>query len=264
MEIQIDTPHDVADLLATNGIDASSIDEIILSHWHFDHVGDPNRFPPTTGLVVGPGFKQNCLPGYPTNATSMLADEAFRDRSVTEVDFTAASTSIAGLEAINWFQDGSFYLLNTPGHATGHLSALARTTGSRTGTDSSFILLAGDVCHHTGELRPSDVEPLPEQLSDSGSKRFKSRSEYCDVHPHSCLNRPFYCPSAGGFNLDAELMKRTLEKVAVLDADPNVFVLLAHDHWLLDVVETLPEAANEWKAKVWKERTKWRFLLDFE
>ena len=264
MNIQIDTPRDVADWLAEDGVDLETIDSIVLSHWHFDHVGDPTRFPPSTGLVVGPDFKQNCLPGYPTNAESMIPDEAFRGRKVNEVDFTGSTLRIADLEAMDWFGEGSFYLLSTPGHAVGHLSALARTTADNGGGDCSFILLAGDVCHHAGELRPTDLEPLPSEIPADAKHTYKSRSAYCELHPYQCVSRPFYCPSAGEFNMDAEMMKETIQKVAKLDTDPNVFVVLAHDHWLLDVVDLFPQAANDWKEKGWKEKAKWRFLLDFE
>jgi glyoxylase-like metal-dependent hydrolase (beta-lactamase superfamily II) len=40
---------------------------ILLSHCHFDHIGDPSRFPSSTSLVVGPGFREAFLPGYPSN-----------------------------------------------------------------------------------------------------------------------------------------------------------------------------------------------------
>lgn len=46
------------------------------SHWHWDHVGDASKFPPSADIVVGPGFKANFLPGYPNNPDSpMLASD---------------------------------------------------------------------------------------------------------------------------------------------------------------------------------------------
>lgn len=35
--------------------------------------------------------------------------------NVTKIDFTAANLTFSGLKAIDYFGDGSFYLLNTPG-----------------------------------------------------------------------------------------------------------------------------------------------------
>lgn len=44
------------------------------SHWHWDHIGDPSSFPPTTNLIVGPGFKKAMLPGFPANRDSPLLE----------------------------------------------------------------------------------------------------------------------------------------------------------------------------------------------
>ena len=45
----------------------------------------------------------------------------------------------------NYFGDGSLYVLNVPGHAIGHVSALVRTT------PDTAVFMGGDVCHFTGE-----------------------------------------------------------------------------------------------------------------
>lgn len=47
------------------------------SHWHFDHLGDASIFPPTTELVVGPGFTAAQIPGYPTNPTANVLESDF-------------------------------------------------------------------------------------------------------------------------------------------------------------------------------------------
>lgn len=267
MDITISTEHDVADMLQAKGVEVKSIDSVFFSHWHFDHVGDATRFPGTTRIVVGPGFKSNFLPGYPSDRNSMICGDGLDDQRVQELGFSESSLSIASMPAIDWFGDGSFYLLSTPGHAVGHISALARTTsGTAPGSESSFVFLAGDVCHHTGELRPHPGHPLPETLPCFGDTKdkFKSTSEYLTIHPEHSADRPFYRPSCGGFNLDSEQMQETLEKVALLDADSRVFTMLAHDHWLLSVVDHFPETVNTWKETGWAERSRWRFLQDFE
>ena len=48
------------------------------------------------------------------------------------------------------------------------------------------------------------------------------------------------------------------------DADDRVFVVIAHDFTLLDVMDFFPREANDWKAKGWKEKGRWRFLKDFQ
>jgi hypothetical protein len=68
---------------------------------------------------------------------------------------------VADFPAHDFFGDGSFYLLDTPGHAIGHLGALARTTTNR----DTFIFMGGDLSHHGGQLRPSKYLHIPPQLS---------------------------------------------------------------------------------------------------
>ena len=48
------------------------MDAIIWSHWHWDHIGDASKFPPSVNLVVGPGFKKSFLPGYPENPDGVV------------------------------------------------------------------------------------------------------------------------------------------------------------------------------------------------
>ena len=50
--------------------------------------------------------------------------------------------AVGPFRAFDYFQDGSIYLVDTPGHYPGHLAALVRV-----GTDR-FVLLAGDCCHN--------------------------------------------------------------------------------------------------------------------
>lgn len=76
----IDVSKDVADQLREEGVSLESIDGIIWSHHHFDHVGDPSVFPSSTALIVGPGFKSNktTFPGSPSNLDAETLDGAFK------------------------------------------------------------------------------------------------------------------------------------------------------------------------------------------
>lgn len=51
---------------------------MLSSHWHFDHIGDMSKFPPSVDIVVGPGFTDNLLPGYPANQDSALLETDYR------------------------------------------------------------------------------------------------------------------------------------------------------------------------------------------
>lgn len=94
-----DVTKNVADILQDGGVPLNEIEAVIWryvtgamgprrwvgsrqsantsSHWHWDHIGDPSTFPPTTDLVVGPGFKDAMLPGAPTNPESPLLESDY-------------------------------------------------------------------------------------------------------------------------------------------------------------------------------------------
>ena len=47
------------------------------SHSHLDHVGDPSTFPNSTTLVVGPGFHDIFLPGYPADPKGQVLESDY-------------------------------------------------------------------------------------------------------------------------------------------------------------------------------------------
>ncbi|KAH8978028.1 hypothetical protein EDB86DRAFT_3155743 [Lactarius hatsudake] len=220
---------------------------IIWSHHHAEHIGDPSLFPPTTSLVVGPGFKSDpgIYPGFPTNPDADVSETAFQGRDLLELDFTTSSAlKIGGLRALNWFDDGSLYLLEAPGHAPEHLMALARTSADK------FVLLACDAAEHVGVFRPSPLRPLPDTLSPpfAGSSR----------------TTPFYEPTK--FTMpDPAAGRATLAALQAFDASAHVFVVLAHEPLFRDSGALFPVAnLARWEETHGKDAVHWRFLADFQ
>ena len=252
---------DVPDILNAASVPLSSIDFAIFSHNHPDHTGDLILFPTSTSLVVGPGFKTG--PG----AKAITLHEASQGRELIELDFdgSEARLKVAGLRAIDWFEDGSFYILEAPGHTTEHIMALARTSADK------FVLLAGDSAHHCGEFRPTPLTPLPDNISpspleDSTSASVCPCSLFERIHPNpgSFRTTPFY-EAAAPMVEDPVAHRATLDALKTLDASPDVFVILAHDASLLDVLEFFPTAdLTGWeKRPSRKDIGQWRFLDDF-
>lgn len=69
---------DVAEVLRDGGVPLNTVEGIIWSHWHWDHIGDPSTFPRSTALIVGPGFKKGMLPGAPLDPESPLLESDWR------------------------------------------------------------------------------------------------------------------------------------------------------------------------------------------
>lgn len=238
-----------------------SISAIVLSHHHWDHTGDPSTFPSTTELVVGPGFKAAHLPGYPENPNATLLQTDHEGRNVREIDFSGESGGfkIGRFNAHDYFGDGSFYLLDTPGHSVGHMCGLARTT-----TDPpTFIFMAGDASHHAGEFRPTEYLPLPKEVKTSS---VHSGAEFQDVHWDKSATKPFYNVTAS-FAHDKELADWTIAGLGEFDCQENVLLLTAHDEHVIEpepVINLFPESLNDWHKKGVSRDISFSFLKDFE
>jgi glyoxylase-like metal-dependent hydrolase (beta-lactamase superfamily II) len=137
--IVLQAPHYVSEILESAGIPLDAIDAVIWSHTHLDHMGRPSLFPPSTDLIVGEGTMENFGFGYPESPDSPYLSRELANRTVTEISFTN-TTRIGGLAAYDYFGDGSFFIIEAPGHEIGHINALARVTSD----PPSFIYMGGD------------------------------------------------------------------------------------------------------------------------
>lgn len=266
----------VASVLDSNNssnpnIRSADITSVIWSHNHFDHTGDPSTFPASTELVVGPGVRDLSWPGWPTNQEAGVLDSDIFGRKVREISFSADNPlKIGSFDAFDFFGDGSFYLLDAPGHAQGHLCGLARTTAS----PASFVFMGADACHHPGVLRPTDFLPLPRSitpspLSSSMNAANKSRSAFPGsvlqtLSPGRSPTTPFFQVASSPLFSDHDAAIETVRKIQELDASAEILVVLAHDLSLRERVPLFPERANGWKKLGLKESTRWLFCGDFE
>jgi len=262
----ITVEKDVADILAHDsdvGIKPEDIDTIIWSHQHWDHIGSTDQFPPSTTLAVGPGLPAEHMPGYPTNKNSPFPESDITGRKVHEFDFSSQqSLKIGPFNAIDFFGDGSFYLLDSPGHTIGHICGLARTSTS----PDTFIFMGGDASHHPGEFRASAYAPLPATIDPSPLPRMPGGCPggvLQDIQRNKRADEAFYVPSEG-FNVDQKAALQTIEGLQVFDGHENVLVVVAHDSSLLGSVALFPETMDDWFEKGMGKKSHWKFLGDFK
>ncbi|EKV11622.1 hypothetical protein PDIP_55720 [Penicillium digitatum Pd1] len=239
LEWKVSVPQDVPDTLIANGIELHEIKSIFWSTQHFDHIGDTSKFPSSTELVVGPGFTKAYTPGYPDNPDSPVKSADLKGRRVIELDFDSYQEpiSIGRFKAFDWFEDGSFYLLDVPGRSVGHLCGFARVK------PDSFILMGGDCAHHPGEFRPSKIAPIPKDLTPLHVAVHSKQTSVCPgniakkINTKSDIERSPIYKAAAMFTYDVDKSQWSVEGVQELDARENVLVIIAHDGGMLSVLQ---------------------------
>ncbi|KAL4799161.1 cytochrome P450 [Aspergillus venezuelensis] len=241
---------------------ARDIEAVIWSHHHYDHTGDPSAFPSSTKLVVGPGVLDLTGGGYPTNPNTTVLETDLSGREIQEISFDAQAdknVKVGPFDGVDYFGDGSFYLLNAPGHSIGHMCGLARVTSA----PDTFIFMAADGCHHPGAIRPSEYMLLPSYIPKSLVRRLRAAEADSERKVQEDDTKPLL-PLLPALFPDYSQAMETVENIKQLDACDNVFVILPHDGSLLGAIEFFPRPINDWKKKGLKEGTRWRFCQEME
>ena len=262
---QIDVDKNVSDILEENSVPLVDIEAVIWSHHHADHVGDVTMFPPSTKVIVGPKFKEHYVsPSLErTPDLNLLAENMKGGRELVEVSFDDAEKGlkVGPSRAYDYFGDGSFYLLDSPGHTYTHMAALARvTTSPEDASQNSFILMAGDTCHFPGQLRPTVNRSIPKECPTVQS-----------LCPGVLLQRLLERSESGPlFGVDEKNVvdfiqaQKSVQRLQSFDSMDNVWVIVAHEQALLDNIEFFPANLNDWKEKGYSDKVRWGFLKALE
>lgn len=182
---------------------------------------------------------------------------------VREIGFTTGK-KIGRFEAFDYFGDGSYYILNAPGHAIGHLSALARVTSN----PDSYILMGGDASHQAGEFRPSVYLPLPDSIVPHPLDFHTTNPCPGALFEHLLRGgdrtKQFFDIAKDGVSVNVDEAQRTVGKLQEADANNNILVVIAHDKGLLPYIDFFPKYANYFASKHWNESGRWAFLRDYK
>ncbi|KAI0123380.1 beta-lactamase-like protein [Xylariales sp. AK1849] len=139
----------LVDQLADLDVAAETIDAVIFSHAHWDHCRPPKHEFPNAKIVFGPGTASHCSPGHMLDGDirPMVQWDSrfFGDKSVQTEFFDELEgrwTAWCSFDrAMDYFGDGSLWIMDAPGHMPGNLSACARLASGEQ------VLLSGDCCH---------------------------------------------------------------------------------------------------------------------
>ncbi|KAI8834646.1 hypothetical protein BJ741DRAFT_688797 [Chytriomyces cf. hyalinus JEL632] len=142
--------------------------------------------------------------------------------------------------AFDYFGDGSFWILDAPGHCQGHIMAMARTTAF----PCTYILFASDAAH---------AKCLYSPVNNPATRQPQRRSFGVYADGYACDAR---LPRPNTVHEDVPVAYQTVERLTRMDALDNVFVIAAHETEIEKVVDMIPLYANEWYEKGWKVKTK--------
>ncbi|KAJ7112808.1 Metallo-hydrolase/oxidoreductase, partial [Mycena crocata] len=137
-------PQSVEESCKKGGLSPAEIEAVVISHLHFDHIGDCTPFSKARFFLGGEG-KASLDDGYPGNPKAHYLTASTPADRTTFLNSEDFNTSVGPFpHAVDYFGDGSVYIIDTPGHCAGHITVLARSS-----SDGSWMYLGGDVAHDT-------------------------------------------------------------------------------------------------------------------
>ncbi|KAG6843725.1 hypothetical protein H0H93_000275 [Arthromyces matolae] len=135
-------------------------------------------------------------------------------------------------------------------------------------TPTTFVLLGGDTCHHSGQLRPTEQlhrhHPCPGELV-AQARRSVSANYFTPHHDDGTFDlenrkEPMLDVPENTFYEDPKTARESLRKLGSFDANDDILVLVAHDASTTNVIEKYPAKLNDWREKGWKEKATWGFV----
>ncbi|KAK5054416.1 hypothetical protein LTR84_001306 [Exophiala bonariae] len=205
-------------------LDPDDIETVIFSHAHFDHCRPIAGEFPNAKALFGPGTWDYCAPGHFAEPSSQWDGRFFDPKRATE-----QSRELAGPwvpfgpfdEAMDFYGDGSFWIIKAPGHMPGNLCAAARLR------DGQWIVLGSDCCH---------TREIYDGTYDFGVFILRDGAE-------------------ASLHTDISAARETIRRIKVMEREYGAHVAFAHDAtWMIKgddatlmslLSDTIKEAARD-------------------
>jgi len=142
--------------LADIGLRPVDINYLVLSHYHWDHVGNAGDFAGATWLV------------YKGDRDQMFSKAARGYEWFGQYSALEHSNTILLSADHDVFGDGTVVILATPGHTEGHCSLLVRLK------NTGPVVLSGDLYHYAEERT---LKRMPEEEKTTGTIQSREKVE---------------------------------------------------------------------------------------
>jgi N-acyl homoserine lactone hydrolase len=142
--------------LADIGVTPAHIDYLVLSHYHWDHVGNAGDFAGSTWLV------------YKGDRDQMFSSAARAYPWFSQYSALEKSKTMFLSGDHDVFGDGAVVVLATPGHTAGHCSLLVRLK------NTGPVVLSGDLYHYAEER---DLKRMPDAEKTTGTTESRQKIE---------------------------------------------------------------------------------------
>lgn len=200
---RLEIPQDAGDSLAKGGLAPPDIKHVCLSHIHFDHVGNSRPYTNAT-FLAGAAAQPLIANGWPADPESGYSQDVVpsdgRTRFLDPADWPPLGHFP---HALDFYGDGSLYIIDAPGHMLGHVNVLARTSA-----DGGWVYLAGDSAHDhrlltgaAGIAVHPDLGCAHDDKGDAEGTIAKIR-KLMETHPRVRVilahDSPFYKANKGG------------------------------------------------------------------
>ncbi|KAF2028142.1 Metallo-hydrolase/oxidoreductase [Setomelanomma holmii] len=184
--------------LDERGVRPGDIDAVLFSHAHWDHCRPIRDVFPQATAKFGPGTREGCSPGHLKDPDMQWDGRYFDPECATErwEELEGPWQQFGPFDkAMDYFGDGSFWVVQAPGHMPGNCLAIARLQSGQ------WICLGSDCCHSR-------------ELLDGTSEI----AEFC-------------VPRIGKISLHADIVaaRSTISKIRLLESVHGVRTVLAHD-----------------------------------
>jgi N-acyl homoserine lactone hydrolase len=142
--------------LADIGVAPANIDYLVLSHYHWDHIGNAGDFAGSTWLV------------YKGDRDQMFSKTARAYAWFSQYAALENSKTVLLNGDHDVFGDGTVVVIATPGHTEGHCSLLVRLK------NTGPVVLSGDLYHYAEER---ELKRMPDSEKTTGTVESRQKIE---------------------------------------------------------------------------------------